>query len=102
LRGITTLWYYGSALWGLVKTFGGISDREDQGFTITGAGTFMDNLTPEQILTVCLQENEKRLRVFDAQLLQPRLFPRLAQWALTALKLLPKRSVSSSLQQSSS
>jgi hypothetical protein len=102
LRGITTLWYYGSALWGLVKTFGGVSDREDQGFTITGAGTFMDNLTPEQILTVCLQENEKRLRVFDAQLLQPRLFPRLGQWALTVLRRLPKRSVSSTLQQSSS
>jgi hypothetical protein len=62
----------------------------------------MDNLTPEQILTVCLQENEKRLRVFDTKLLQPRLFPRLAQWALTLLRLLPKRSVSSTLQQTSS
>lgn len=102
LRGITTLWYYGSALWGLVKTFGGVSDREEQGFTITGAGTFTDNLTPEQILTVCLQENEKRLKIFDTQLLQPRLFPRLSQGALTVLRLLPKRSSSPSLQQSSS
>ena len=79
-----------------------MSDREDQGFTITGAGTFTDNLTPAQILAVCLQENEKRLKIFDAQLLQPRLFPRLSQWALTVLRLLPKRSASPSMQQSSS
>jgi hypothetical protein len=101
LRGISTLWHYGSALGGLVKTFGGVSDREEQGFTITGAGTFMDNLTPQQVLTVCLQENEKRLQVFDAQLLQPRLFPRLSQLALTFLRLLPQRSASRSIQQSS-
>ncbi|MBD2778025.1 hypothetical protein [Iningainema tapete] len=51
----------------------------------------MDNLTPELFLSTCLQENARRLSVYDQQLLQPQLMPALAKIALRIFRFMPRQ-----------
>ena len=91
LRGAYSGWHYGRALLHLAQIFGNASDGSGEVFTATGAGTFTDNLTLGRVLSVCVQENTKRMSQFDDRLLQPRLLPRLSSIALGALRLIPQR-----------
>ncbi len=91
LRSAHSLYHYGSALTGLIKTFAGVGERDEQAFAATGARTFMDDLSAEMFFAVCIQENQKRMQQFDCELLQPRLLPRLSNIALSIVKLLPKK-----------
>ncbi len=90
LRGVHALWHYSRALQYKIKAFGGSNDERQGSFTATGASNFMDNLTPDLFFSTCLQENARRMSVFDQQLLQPMMIPRLAKIALSALKLIPQ------------
>ncbi|NJK29608.1 MAG: ferritin-like domain-containing protein [Acaryochloris sp. RU_4_1] len=90
-RGIRALWHYGKALRTLIQAFGGSGDSEGKPFTAAEAGHFMDDLTPMQFLTTCLEANHQRMQRFDPQLLQPLLMPRLSKVALTGLRLWPRR-----------
>lgn len=91
LRGCHALWHYWRALQDKIKAFGGSDEEKQEAFTATGAINFMDNLTPELFLSTCLQENAKRISVFDQQLLQPQLLPTLAKIALRIIRLMPQR-----------
>ncbi|MBW4518284.1 MAG: ferritin-like domain-containing protein [Scytolyngbya sp. HA4215-MV1] len=93
LRGSHALWHYGRAILHLLKAFGSAGDGSGEGFTATGAKTFIDDLTVEKFLSMTLQENARRMSVFDERLLQPMLLPRLSTIALRTLKLLPQRSI---------
>lgn len=91
LRGLHASWHYGAALLHLAQAFGSAADGSGEGFTATGVSTFVDNLTPNQVFSMCLRENAKRMSGFDDHLLQPQLLPRLAAIALGTLERLPKR-----------
>jgi hypothetical protein len=91
LRAAHALWHYGRALLHLVKAFGSAADGSGEGFTATGASTFMDDLTPKIVFSTSLEENARRMSAFDERLLQPRLMPRLSAIALRTLRLLPRR-----------
>ena len=91
LRGAHSLWHYGQAILSTVKMFSGSNKTQSKRFTATGATSFMDNLTPSHFLTVCLEENRKRMEHFEPRLLQPRLLAQLSQVALEALKRWPRR-----------
>jgi hypothetical protein len=90
LRNTKTLLYYAKALSNLIGAFGG-TDTSGTGFTATGANTFMDNLTPEKFLTICLRENQLRMSKYDPRLLQPKFLPRLTNIAYKTLQIIPKR-----------
>ena len=90
-RAVNALWHYGRAIQKLMEAFGNSEDKEGKPFTASEASHFMDNLTPELFFSTCLQENARRMSVFDKRLLQPQLMPRLSQIALGCLKLLPRR-----------
>jgi len=64
---------------------------EGKDFIISGAEAFVENLTPAAVLAACLEENTRRLAVFDRRLLRPQLAPRLARLALGILNRLPHR-----------
>lgn len=101
LRGLHAGWYYSRALsklGGMVLNAGGGS----QGFTATGAKTFVDDLTAEQFFNACLQENARRMSQFDDRLLQPQLLSRLSAIALSVLHLLPRKSAPGQAQPSTS
>jgi hypothetical protein len=93
LRSAHALWHYGRAIHHLAQAFGSAADGSGEGFTATGAKTFMDDLTLPQFLEVTLHENAQRMSAFDDRLLQPMLLPRLSAIALRVLRLLPRRSV---------
>ncbi len=91
LRGIHAAWHYSRALLHLAKSFGSEGGSGGDSFTAASSNSFIDNLTPEKVFSMCLQENERRMSQFDDRLLQPRLFPRLSAIALQVLKLRPQR-----------
>ncbi|MDX2099646.1 MAG: ferritin-like domain-containing protein [Leptolyngbyaceae cyanobacterium bins.59] len=90
IEAILTLKGYGRALLNLVKTFGN-TDMGGSGFTAKGGSVFEFDLTPEKFLTICLQENDRRMSQFDDRLLRPQLLPSLGRVALNVLKLKPGR-----------
>ncbi|ELR98712.1 ferritin-like domain-containing protein [Gloeocapsa sp. PCC 73106] len=91
LRGFHSLWHYGKAVWKLGAIFGESTPEDEKAFTVTGAGNFMDDLTPELFFATCLTENSKRMSRFNPELLQPMLMPNLSLLALRFLKLLPHK-----------
>lgn len=91
LRAGHALLHYGRALHHLIKAFGSSADGSGEGFTATGASNFMADLTPEMFFSTCLEENTRRMSVFDDRLLQPQLMPRLTSIARNTLRLMPRR-----------
>lgn len=89
LRAGHALWHYGRAIQHLIKAFGSSSNGSGEGFTATGASNFTDNLTLELLFSTCLEENARRMSVFDQRLLRPQLMPRLVTIAYRILRLLP-------------
>jgi hypothetical protein len=77
LRWPLTLWYYSRALFDLLSLVRRSEAGSGQGFTATGATSFVDDLTLEGFLTATLQQNEYRMRSYDPRLLQPRFMPNL-------------------------
>lgn len=91
-RGIHACWHYSRALLHLVKSFGSAEGSTGDSFTAVTSNSFIDNLSLDGVLSMSLQENERRMKMFDERLLQPRLFPRFSAIARQTLTLLPKRS----------
>jgi hypothetical protein len=87
LRLPSTLWYYGRALYDLIGAVRRSEDGSGQGFTATGATSFVDNLTLDGFLAATLNQNEHRMRPYHPQLLQPRLMPRLVTLGLRLVRL---------------
>jgi hypothetical protein len=93
LRGFNAIWHYSRAVRNLVQAFGGGGEKQEaQTFTASEASHFMDGLTPQLFLSTALEENAKRMSVFDPQLLQPHLSKRCSKVALRILSLLPQQS----------
>ena len=59
--------------------------RQQGEFTLKGHQVLSDTLSPGRFLNLCLSENERRLRDYDARLLRPRLAPLIAKGLLRIL-----------------
>jgi hypothetical protein len=87
-RGLTSLRFYGRAarrLLGTVRQGQRANDGRD--FSTTQASVFLDSFSFRRFLEECHGENQRRMAELDAALLQPRLLPKLAGLALSALRL---------------
>jgi hypothetical protein len=95
LRGVNTLISYIKAIRSQIQTFtsGEEGDQEvgNSSFTFSEAGHFREGLTPKLFFATCLEENHHRMKVFDQNLLQPMLMPRISSIAYNTLKLLPSQ-----------
>ncbi len=91
LRQPKALWHYAKALRKLVGLVRDDDGPEGQDFIVSGAASFVDDLTPMLVLSRCLAENERRMAGFDRRLLVPRLGPAFARVALGVLERLPER-----------
>ncbi len=87
LRWPITLWYYGRALFDLLGIVRRSEEGSGEGFTATGATSFVDDLTLDGFLAATLQENAQRMRGYDPRLLQPRFMPSLVTIALRLVRL---------------
>jgi hypothetical protein len=89
-RTFTALRGYGSAIGRLVELARSGEDTQE-GFTTTGASSFLDDLTPARFVATCISENRRRMRRISPELLQPRLLPFLSRIGLPILRLIPIR-----------
>ncbi len=80
---------YGRALGKMIDSFGG--DANAAGFAATGAGSLIENLTPQAFLEAALTENRRFMAQLDPRLVKPSLLPVLATVALLGLRALPPR-----------
>jgi hypothetical protein len=92
LRAMTSAWFYARAarrLLGMVKRGQDANDGRD--FDITQTSVFLDGFNFRTFVEDCYRENARRMSVFDPDLLQPRLLPRIADAAVSGLRLWERR-----------
>ena len=88
LRHLMSLRFYGRAisrLAGTVRRGQKVNDGVD--FSATQASMFLEDFTFLKFLENCYGENRRRMSEFDAELLRPTFLPRLAEVALSSLRL---------------
>jgi hypothetical protein len=88
LRGATAARYYARAMSRLLGTvWRGRNANNGRDFSATQASVFLDGFTFRGFVEECRAEHLRRMKDFDAELLQPRLLPKLAGMALAGLRL---------------
>jgi hypothetical protein len=55
---------------------------EDRNFTVKGSKSLSGEITPAELMRICLSENDRRLAPYDPRLLRPTLVPSLVRLAL--------------------
>ena len=87
-RGLTSLRFYVRALKRLVGTARrGAAQNDGKEFSATQASVFLDGFTFRRFLENCYGENARRMKEFDQGLLRPSFLPKLADVALSSLRL---------------
>jgi hypothetical protein len=60
---------------------------QDNNFTLNGSKAVGNvDISPAELLGICLAENERRLSGYDPRLLRPQVVPRLMRWAHRLLR----------------
>lgn len=90
-RAMHSLWHYGKSIQGLIDLVANSAENNSNDFTATEASVFLEGFNVEMLISTCLQENARRMSSFDDELLKPQFLPTLAQFALSGIRLLPKR-----------
>ena len=67
----------GAQMWYRLRMARGLRPQGD--FTLKGHQALPHAMSPRQFLELCLHENDRRLAIYDARLLRPRLVPALAK-----------------------
>ncbi len=87
-RGLTSLRFYYRALKRLVGTARrGAQQNDGKDFSATQASMFLEGFTFRRFLEDCYTENARRRGAFEAGLLRPSFLPKLADVALSSLRL---------------
>ena len=87
LRGATAARYYSRAMGRLLGTvWRGRNANNGRDFSATQASVFLDGITFRGFVEECRAEHLRRMKDFDAELLQPRLLPKLAGMTLAGLR----------------
>ncbi|MBD2185104.1 ferritin-like domain-containing protein [Planktothrix sp. FACHB-1355] len=94
LRDLNSLLYYTGSVRRRLDSFKGSKKGSGKGFTASGASSVTSNLTLEKFVSTCIQENDRRMSVYDSKLLRPEFLPRVAKTAFGMMKLLPKQNSS--------
>jgi hypothetical protein len=71
---------------GLAKGLDADGAVQDTNFTVNGTGAVGVQLSPAQMIDLCLEENERRMAGYDRRLLRPRIVPFMARMARRFLK----------------
>jgi hypothetical protein len=87
-RGAASLRFYARALKRMIGTARrGATVNDGKDFSATQASVFLDGFTFRRFLEDCYAENARRMKAFDEGLLRPAFLPRLADIALSSLRL---------------
>jgi hypothetical protein len=74
---------------GIAKGIDAQGTAQDANFTLTGSGTVGIELSPREMIDLCLSENVRRMAGYDSRLLRPEAVPRLARLARRFLRKSP-------------
>jgi hypothetical protein len=59
---------------------------QDNNFTLSGAQSVGADISPADLIGLCLAENERRMGAYDERLLRPAAVPALARLALRVMR----------------
>ena len=79
---------WGFLIWeriGIARGMDSQGQMQDANFAMTGSEQIGVDIRPRELIALCLEENERRMRGYDPRLLRPTTVPRLARWALRLL-----------------
>jgi hypothetical protein len=65
---------------GIARGIDAEGSANDANFTVTGSAAVGVELSPAQMIDLCLTENDRRMAGYDPRLLRPTLVPRMARW----------------------
>lgn len=71
---------------GIAKGMDSSDAGQDRNFTVSGTGAVGDQLSLGQMISLCLDENERRMAGYDQRLLRPRIVPLMARVVRKFLK----------------
>ncbi len=71
---------------GIARGLDAEGDMQDANFAMQGSGSVGVELSPGELIDLCLEENERRMAGYDHRLLRPTIVPRLARLARGFLK----------------
>jgi len=60
--------------------------QQDNNFTVTGAEQLGVDISPAELMDVCLSENDRRLSIYDPRLLRPRFVPAMVRFVRRFLR----------------
>jgi hypothetical protein len=71
---------------GIARGLDNAGEMQDANFAMQGTGAVGIELSPAELIDLCLVENDRRMAGYDERLLRPRLVPALARFARRFLK----------------
>jgi hypothetical protein len=71
---------------GIARGLDNAGEMQDANFAVQGSGAVGIELSPAELIDLCLVENDRRMAGYDERLLRPRLVPALARFARRFLK----------------
>src|SRR6201999_2533864 len=69
---------------GIARSLGGApgdGNPQDNNFTVTGSKSVGVDVTPAELMDICLAENDRRLAPYDSRLIRPTLMPSMVRLA---------------------
>lgn len=82
---------------GIARNLDDQGEVQDVNFTVTSGEQLGIDLSPRELLALCLTENDRRMAGYDQRLLRPRIVPRLARVALWLLSRGARRAETASM-----
>jgi hypothetical protein len=71
---------------GIARGIDSAGDMQDANFALQGSGAIGVDLSPAELIDLCLAENDRRMAGYDERLLRPKLAPELARFARRFMK----------------
>ncbi len=71
---------------GIARGIDSAGDMQDANFAMQGSGALGVDLSPAELIDLCLAENDRRMAGYDERLLRPKLAPTLARFARRFVK----------------
>lgn len=84
---VAAVWAF--LIWERIGIARGMEDSpaaQDNNFTLTGSKDLGVEVTPRELMDICLGENDRRLGIYDARLIRPMFVPRMVRLARRFIK----------------
>jgi hypothetical protein len=81
---IAAVWAF--LIWERIGIARGLDQPQDNNFTVTGSKSVGVEVSPAELMDICLAENDRRLAGYDPRLIRPTFVPRIVRFARRFMK----------------